>query len=337
MQNLAIPFDRELVSGLAEVYGAAAGAPAHVVFRTDSGALETIGLFRSGLVRVLTTPTAIHIPYAGATVADTEFGETESIRTTGFGGNPLPSPDLLHLRGVPQSLVKSGPSSLGTALTVMRNRRYVLKLAGPGDSVFDYAPSGDRRRFRGLARSFGARFREVPPQERAAAAGQICDMFKARAMARGIAGARKLAEDRAATLRIVAHSSARVFVIENDAQLIAGTLGLVAGCTFYGLVSAGVAEGAIGRRSPGRLVKLAALDSLQREGVRAYDFGQSANPEKLMVCNVEEPVYDMLFPFSTAGRAAAAIVRGSRLVRSRLRDSEIVRRMRARLLAKLAD
>jgi CelD/BcsL family acetyltransferase involved in cellulose biosynthesis len=328
MQNLGIPFDRELVSSLARTYGAAAGSPAHVVFRSGTNVMETIGLFRAGLVRTLRTPTANHIPYAAAAAARNGLAEVESVRATTFDGRLLPPLDLLHLRGVPQSIIQGRHLNGGAIFTAFRNHRYILRLLDHADSAFNHAPSGDGKRLRALARSFGARFREVPPQHRIEAVGQICDMFAVRAMARGIAGVKKLAADRAAAISIAAHGSARVFVIENDTEFISGAFGLVAGDTFYGLVSSGVTEGAIGKRSPARLVKIAALESMREEGICAYDFGLSASPEKMMVCNIEEPVYDVLVPFTFAGRTAAWAARASRFVRSRLRDSETFRSLR---------
>jgi CelD/BcsL family acetyltransferase involved in cellulose biosynthesis len=329
MRNLAIPFDRELVSTLAKTYGATAGVPAHVVFRAGGKLMETIGLFRGGPVRALQTPTANHIPYASAAAADRGLADLKNVQTTTFDGRPLPPIDLLHLRGVPQSIVQSGHLGGSSFLSAIRNRRYILQLSGPHDRAFDHAPSGDGRRFRALTRSFGARFREVPPRQRIEAVGQICDMFAARALARGIAGSQKLHADRLAAMGLASHSSARVFVIDSDAQFIAGVFGLVAGDTFFALVSSGVAEGLIGRRSPGRLIKLVALEAMRQDGISAIDFGLAPNPEKIMICNVVEPVFDIFVPFSLAGRAAARAARAARIVRSHLRDSEMLKRLRS--------
>jgi CelD/BcsL family acetyltransferase involved in cellulose biosynthesis len=267
------------------------------------------------------TVSASHVPYAGAVPrADALDGAPVTLA----GGEPA-AVDLVRLRAVRMGDPALEMLAGAGVRRVRRDDHFALRLADASDNPFNHAPSGDARRLRALARDEGVVLVEAEgAAARRATAREITAMFAARARTQGIANAAKLAEVAETAVALAGTNRTRVFALRTgDGTLVAGTLGLVAGATFFGLVGCGVDEGSLAKRSPGRLVKIAALDQLRREGVTTYDFGLGETSEKLLVCNHRAPVFDVFVPFTLAGQVVGYGMAASLALRRRAKEAKL--------------
>jgi len=218
--------------------------------------------------------------------------------------------DLLWAKAVPVGALPGEDNNR----IVRRDERFRLVLASPNEDPFERGLSGDARRWRGLMRETGARLERVSDADRPSAARVIAQLHHA------------------AVERLATHPAARAYLLVGSAgDLLAGTFGLVRGETFYGLVSGGLTEGVAGKKSANRLVKLAALDTMRAEGIRAYDFGIGETVEKQQLCDTRETIVDLIVPFTLIGHGLAPLLGAHVAMRASAKRNglgEVLRRWR---------
>jgi len=313
-----IAYDRALVEVLAR--GRAVADARFTPARGTASFAVTVVVERGPLgTTIADTVSASHIPYATAMMATgpgagaiTRDGHTARI-------------DLVRLRAVREDDPALDLLRGAGVQCVRRDDRFALVLTDNSDDPFQYAPSGDARRLRGLARDEWVVLEEAEcAGARRITAREIAAMFAERARAQGIAGRETLDEVGETIVALAGTERARVFCLRGrDGALVAGTIGLVARATYFGLVGCGVDTGPLAKRSPARLVKIAALDRMRRDGVTVYDFGMGETAEKRLVCNHRAPVFDVFVPFTFAGQMVGNAMAASLELRRRAKEARL--------------
>jgi hypothetical protein len=236
--------------------------------------------------------------------------------------------DLLWAKAVPVGALPGEDNNR----IVRRDERFRLVLASPNEDPFERGLSGDARRWRGLMRETGARLERVSDADRPSAVRMIAQLHHAAATQRGLVSDAQVGDRTAVVERLATHPAARAYLLVGSAgDLLAGTFGLVRGETFYGLVSGGLTEGVAGKKSANRLVKLAALDAMRAEGIRAYDFGIGETAEKQQLCDTREAIVDLIVPFTLIGHGLAPLLGAHVAMRASAKRNglgEVLRRWR---------
>jgi CelD/BcsL family acetyltransferase involved in cellulose biosynthesis len=160
----------------------------------------------------------------------------------------------------------------------------------------------------------------------------IAQLHHAAATQRGLVSDAQVGDRTAVVERLATHPAARAYLlVGSTGDLLAGTFGLVRDETFYGLVSGGLTEGVAGKKSANRLVKLAALDAMRAEGIRAYDFGIGETAEKQQLCDTREAIVDLIVPFTLIGHGLAPLLGAHVAMRASAKRNglgEVLRRWR---------